>query len=168
MFPHMSETNAGTGCYFDRAPEKLVLEGYRRWIAGFETGSVVAWEMAYGLYSEILGSRNGNRALADLSFFVRTLRHKALVPLKTFPFGSHHVCREECLTLGLIAGLQNCDMVVARTCLNAMACPASSEELENAAIGFAETLAEMDQILLPIPRFAIDDIISRPLRAKYH
>ena len=78
------------------------------------------------------------------------------------------MCKEECLTLGLIAGLQNCDMLAARTCLNAMACPSRQEEVENAAIGFAETLAELDQVLLPIPKFAIDDIISRPLRAKYH
>lgn len=168
MYPRTSEAGQGTGCYFDRAPEKLVLEGYRRWTAGFETGSVIAWEMAFGLYSEILGSREGNRALSELSFFIRTLRHCALCPLKTFPFGSHHVCKEECLTLGLIAGLQNCDMLAARTCLNAMACPSRQEEVENAAIGFAETLAELDQVLLPIPKFAIDDIISRPLRAKYH
>ncbi|MBA8899426.1 MULTISPECIES: hypothetical protein [unclassified Phyllobacterium] len=168
MYPRTSEIGNGTGCYFDRAPEKLVLEGYRRWTAGFETGSVIAWEMAYGLYSEILGTREGNRALSELSFFIRTLRHCALCPLKTFPFGSHHVCKEECLTLGLIAGLQNCDMLAARTCLNAMACPSRHEEVENAAIGFAETLVELDQVLLPIPKFAIDDIISRPMRAKYH
>ncbi|MBA8877489.1 hypothetical protein [Phyllobacterium myrsinacearum] len=168
MYPRASEAGHGMGCYFDRAPEKLVLEGYRRWTAGFETGSVIAWEMAFGLYSEILGTREGNRALSELSFFIRTLRHCALCPLKTFPFGSHHVCKEECLTLGLIAGLQNCDMLAARTCLNAMACPSRQEEVENAAIGFAETLAELDQVLLPIPKFAIDDIISRPLRAKYH
>ena len=168
MYPRISETGNDTGCYFDRTPEKLVLEGYRRWTAGFETGSVIAWEMAYGLYSELLGTRNGNRALSELSFFIRTLRHCALCPLKTFPFGSHHVCREECMTLGLIAGIQNCDMVAARTCLNAMACPSRQEEVENAAISFAETLAEMDQMLLPIPKSAIEDIISRPLRANFH
>ncbi|MDR6632188.1 hypothetical protein J2X72_000959 [Phyllobacterium sp. 1468] len=168
MYPRISEAGNDADRYFDRTPEKLVLEGYRRWTAGFETGSVIAWEMSYGLYSELLGTRNGNRALSELSFFIRTLRHCALCPLKTFPFGSHHVCREECMTLGLIAGIQNCDMVAARTCLNAMACPSRHEEVENAAIGFAETLAEMDQMLLPIPKSAIVDIISRPLRANFH
>ena len=168
MYPRVSEAGSGTGCYFNRTPEKLVLEGYRRWTAGFETGSVVAWEMAFGLYSELLGTRNGNRALSELSFFIRTLRHCALCPLKTFPFGSHHVCREECLTLGLIAGLQNCDVDAARTCLNAMACPSNHEEVENAAIAFAETLIELDQVLLPIPKSVIDDIMARPLRANYH
>jgi hypothetical protein len=167
MYPRTSEIG-NTGCYFDRTPEKLVLEGYRRWTAGFETGSVIAWEMAFGLYSELLGTRDGNRALSELSLFIRTLRHCALCPLKTFPFGSHHVCREECMTLGLIAGIQNCDMVAARTCLNAMACSSRREEVEHAATDFAKTLAEMDQMLLPIPQSAIDDIISRPLRAKYH
>ncbi len=77
-----------------------MLEGYRRWTAGFETGSVVAWEMAYGLYSELLGdSQRQPCTCPSYRYFIRTLRHCALCPLKTFPFGSHHVCREECMTI---------------------------------------------------------------------
>ena len=41
MFDHAEHD----GCYFERPPEKLVLEGYRRWLAGFESGSVTPWEM---------------------------------------------------------------------------------------------------------------------------
>jgi len=52
--------------YYDRLPEKLVLEGYRRWTAGFETGSIIPWEMAWGLYAEILGPREVKRAIAEL------------------------------------------------------------------------------------------------------
>jgi hypothetical protein len=62
------------GCYFERPPEKLVLEGYRRWMAGFETGSVTPWEMTFSLYTEMLGPKEGRLALSELSHFVRTLR----------------------------------------------------------------------------------------------
>src|SRR5688500_15892050 len=121
------------GVYFERPPEKLVLEGYRRWMAGFDTGSVVPWELTFSLYTGLLGSEHGRRALSELSHFVRTLR--------SFPFGAHHVCRDECLTLGLVAALQHDDAAAARVCLSAMACPALGDELGKAARGFAQTLA---------------------------
>ncbi len=51
--------------YYDRLPEKLVLEGYRRWTAGFETGSIIPWEMTWGLYSELLGPSEAKRAVGS-------------------------------------------------------------------------------------------------------
>ena len=97
------------GCYFERPPERLVLEGYRRWLAGYDSGSVTPWEMTQALYEELLGAAEGRRVLAELSHFVRTLRQCAACPLRSFPFGAHHVCRDECLALGLIAALQHDD-----------------------------------------------------------
>src|SRR5690349_3609980 len=50
MIMRISQLNgANSAGYFDRLPEKLVLEGYRRWPAGFETGSIIPWEMTWGL-----------------------------------------------------------------------------------------------------------------------
>lgn len=166
MFPR-SDSEFG-GSYFDRAPERLVLEGYRRWTAGFDSGSVVPWEMAWTLYAELLGEAEARRALSELGFFIRTLRHCAVCPLRSFPFGSHHVCREECLTLGLIAGLQNDDEKTVTTCLGAVSCPLRCDEIEQAARIFADVLTEFRQVLLPIPHEAINDILTRPSRAKYH
>jgi hypothetical protein len=156
------------GCYFERSAEKLVLEGYRRWMAGFDTGSVAPWELTFTLYTELLGPEKGRRALFDLSHFVRTLRRCASCPLRSFPFGAHHVCRDECLTLGLIAAMQHGDAEAARTCLGAMACPALGAEIGDAAQDFAETLSKLEQTLLPIPKDAIDDVLSRATRATVH
>ena len=47
------------GCYFQRPPERLVLEGYRRWLAGYDSGSVTPWEMTQALYEELLGAAEG-------------------------------------------------------------------------------------------------------------
>jgi len=163
-----SAINHGDRCYFELAPEKLVLEGYRRWTAGFETGSVAPWELAFALYTELLGDEEGRRALSDLSHFVRTLRLCAACPLQSFPFGAHHLCRDECLTLGLIAALQHQDAEAARTCLGAMACPARCEAIGSAATGFASTLTLLDQTLQPIPHHVITDIISRSTRTTVH
>jgi hypothetical protein len=71
---NQSHFAANNGCYFERAPEKLVLEGYRRWMAGFETGSVAPWETTWALYAELLGPPNARKVMGELSHFVRTLR----------------------------------------------------------------------------------------------
>ena len=39
----------------------------------------------------------------------------AACPLRSFPFGAHHVCRDECVALGLIAALQHDDPGRCRT-----------------------------------------------------
>jgi hypothetical protein len=149
------------GCYFDRPPEKLVLEGYRRWLAGFESGSVMPWELTQTLYEELLGAAEGRRVVAELSHFVRTLRRCAACPLRSFPFNAHHVCRDECLALGLIAALQHDDQGAAATCLSAMACPSLSANVAEAAASFADALAAARHYLLPIPQSAIEDVLTR-------
>ncbi|PWL19755.1 hypothetical protein DKP76_02275 [Falsochrobactrum shanghaiense] len=154
--------------YYDRLPEKLVLEGYRRWTAGFETGSIIPWEMAWGLYAEILGPREAKRAIAELSQFIRVLRHCASCPLRAFPFDSNHVCREECLTLGLISGLQNHDALLLDTCIGAIACQRRCDDVAEAARNFADTLADFGQTLLPIPVHAIDIALNTTHSATFH
>lgn len=156
------------GCYFERAPEKLVLEGYRRWIAGFDTGSVAPWELTFTLYTDLLGPSDGRRVLSELSHFVRTLRQCALCPLHSFPFGAHHICRDECMALGLIAGIQHEDEEAAQLCLGAITCKARQELVGEAASCFANSLSELDHQLLPIPPVVIQNILSRAKRNTVH
>lgn len=156
------------GCYFERAPEKLVLEGYRRWIAGFDTGSVAPWELTFTLYTDLLGPAEGRRVLSELSHFVRTLRQCALCPLRSFPFGAHHICRDECMTLGLIAGIQHDDEEAAQLCLGAITCSARQELVGEAASSFADSLSELDHQLLPIPTAVLQNILSRAGRSTIH
>lgn len=155
-------------CYFERPPERLVLEGYRRWMAGFETGSVAPWETAWVVYAEVLGPAEARRALGELSYFIRTLRQCAACPLRSFPFGARHICRDECLTLGLVAALQNGDSSAAQKCIDAITCPAFSPNVGEAADGFARALSECEQHLLPIPLAAIEDVLARARRATVH
>jgi hypothetical protein len=170
MHPGLFDASREDPCYFDRPPERLVLEGYRRWLAGFESGSVTPWEMAEALYEELLGAAEGRRVVAELSHFVRTLRRCAACPLRSFPFNAHHVCRDECLALGLIAALQHEDEGAAATCLSAIACPALSVDVAAAASAYADALAAARHYLLPIPQSAIEDVLyrSRAVRGTVH
>jgi hypothetical protein len=156
------------GCYFGRAPEKLVLEGYCRWIAGFDTGSVAPWELTFDLYTELLGPAHGRRVLSELSHFVRTLRQCALCPLRSFPFGARHICQDECMALGLIAGIQHDDAEAARLCLGAITCTLRQEVVGEAAASFANSLSELHHRLLPIPPAVIRNILSRAKRGTIH
>src|SRR5690606_30415329 len=161
-------TGANSADYFERLPERLVLEGYRRWTAGFETGSIVPWEMVWGLYAEHLGLSQAKRAIPDLSVFIRTLHHCARCSLAAFPFDSQQVCREECLVLGLISGLQNQDALLSVTCLEALVTPSRCDIVADAARDFANTLADFGQTLLPIPLHAIDLALKRGPKATIH
>ena len=156
------------GCYFERPAEKLVLEGYRHWTAGYDTGSVVPWEMAWGLYSDVLGGANARIALAHLSHFIRTLGRCAHCPLRAFPFGAHHICRDECLTLGLIAANQHQDMAAAELCIGAMVCAPRGREVAEAATDFAAALSGFEQRLLPIPAGIIEDVLMRSAPKTVH
>lgn len=147
--------------YLARTPERLVLEGYRHWIAGYDNNSVIPWELAWSLYERLLGAEQAKTALAELSNYIRIVGRCATCPLRSFPSGAHHLCREECLTLAMIAGAQHSDEAVVRKCLDAMTCPARCDAVAMAAGSFALTLRAMNQKLLPIPVNVVDDILSR-------
>ncbi|MEM8857313.1 MAG: hypothetical protein AAGD96_03280 [Chloroflexota bacterium] len=153
--------------YLEKQPERLVVEGYRRWATGFETGSIVPWEMAWELYSEILGDQDAGIALNCLSKYVRTLKRCATCPLRAYPLNSLHLCMEECLTIGLISGLQHEDSA-AHICLHHMACPQVCDEVEQAGKEFAETLKNMQQVLQPVPPHVITDILERSNGKRFH
>ncbi len=167
MTHHFASASGSNGCYFERTPEHLVLEGYRHWSAGYETGSIQPWEMARNIYETSLGFGESQKALSALSHYVRALKKCANCPLRAFPFHSQQLCIEECLTLGLIAGLQHGDDAV-DFCLSHLACPSSCNEISEAAFLFSSTLREINQILLPIPKHVIEDVTTRQVAKQFH
>ena len=150
--------------YLARPPEQLVVKGYRHWLAGCVTGSVEHWNAAWNLYVTRLGHRDGRMAFAGLNNFVAVLGRCAVCPLRFFPTEANCVCRDECLVLGLVAGIQTGDDDVQRSCTAALTCRRNRDEVMAEAGEFALTLRCLGQLLLPIPADAIADILSRPAR----
>lgn len=109
---------AGHADYFDRPPEKLVLDGYRHWTRGTVLRSTEPWTEAQLLYRGLLGDEDGERAIIALARFVRALGQCASCPLRAFRSGSRFVCSDETLVMGLIAGIQNGDEPVVHFCLD--------------------------------------------------
>lgn len=152
--------------YFQRPAERLVLEGYRHWSCGAAMADRGAWERACELYHGILGDRGATTAVQALSEFVSTLGRCATCPLKTFESGSRHICRDEVLVMGLIAGIQNRDDEAAELCLTQLSCETRCDEVALAAGSFALVLRGLDKMLLPIPASVVRDILGRARLAR--
>ncbi|MEL6504911.1 MAG: hypothetical protein AAFQ10_10720 [Pseudomonadota bacterium] len=163
----LSPFNGSNQTYLERTPEKLVVEGYRYWTSGFDTGSIQPWELAWDLYNKILGPDDAGQAVTALSGFVRTLKTCAACPLRSFPFQSRHLCIEECLTIGLLAGVQNGDDA-AELCLQHLSCPQRCHQVEAAAQVFGKTLLQLNQRLLPVPCHVINDVLKRQNPIRLH
>ena len=79
----------------------------------------------------------------------------------TFASGSSHICRDEVLVMGLIAGIQNNDEEAASLCLTELSCATRCDEVALAAGSFALVLRGLDKHLLPIPASVLRDILAR-------
>lgn len=154
-------SNGNTARYLARPPERLVLEGYRHWTLGYVTGSPSPWQGARTLYRELLSKDDVQPAITALADFVATLGLCASCPLKMFACGSRHLCRDESLVMGLIAGIQNRDDAATELCLTALTCPPRYQDVAMAAGTFAFVLNAVNKVLMPIPASVVRDILAR-------
>lgn len=152
---------AGQTAYFDRPPERLVLEGYRHWTRGTVLRSTEPWTQAQLLYRALLGNKDGETAIVALAHFVTTLGRCAICPLRVFNAGSCNICRDETLVMGLIAGIQNGDDPAIDLCLRKLCRRPLCDNAAMAAGTFALTLKFLGQTMLPIPAHVVARILDR-------
>jgi hypothetical protein len=156
----MSQDSSNSGGYFERPPEKLVLEGYRCRTRGQVTRSTGPWTEAQLLYRGMLGDAAGEQAIIALARFVRTLGQCAACPLRMLRSGSPFICRDETLVLGLIAGLQNGDDPTVDFCLERLCCPQLCGEVSFAAGHFALTLKCHGKMMQPLAVHVLARILA--------
>lgn len=154
--------------YLSRLPEQMVVEGYRHWLAGYDTGLIDSWDLLASKYAETVGDRDAARLVADLSWWIRETRASMRCPLMRFPYGSSRLCRDECLAAGLIAACQHRDAQTRERCLKGMGiCPYAGNVVE-AANGFADTLGAVGLHLIPVPATIIETLFDCPMRHSLH
>ncbi|WP_321501125.1 hypothetical protein [Breoghania sp.] len=154
--------------YLERLPEKLVVEGYRRWMSGYETGDIQCWEMAWNLYAGSLGACQARALVAELSCWIRTIRAVSTRTMNHFPYGCGKLCRDECMALSMVAGVQHKDraaMEAAATHL--IGCHRIHDALE-ASCSFGMALDAIGQHLIRVPKPVVQDIALRPERQHFH
>jgi hypothetical protein len=171
----LSETNMASGfpCgrgapLFERLPERLVLEGFRRWIAGYKTGDLSHWEEVWNLYAAALGPRDARALVERLARFVRSVRDWSVCPIACFPRGCRHICRHECFALAMVAASQSRDLGCLAFAMKHLLDPEGHEEAMLPALAFAEAMAESDLRLMPVPRAVIEEIADRPMPNRLH
>ncbi|AXS42125.1 hypothetical protein [Breoghania sp. L-A4] len=157
--------NAG---YLDRVPERLVVEGFRRWMAGYDTGDIQCWELAWNLYAKALGPKEARMAISELSCWVRAIRSAGNRSVCLFPYGCKRLCRDECMAVSMLAGVQHGDEHALKAAAFELVGEAGILETIEAARTFGSVLDSIGQHLLAVPRPVIDDIAQRPPREQFH
>lgn len=167
--PVASATPPGSAApLFDRLPERLVLEGFRRWITGYASGDLRHWEEAWNLHAASLGPRDARLVVDRLARFVRTVRDWSVCPIACFPGGCRHLCRQECFALTMVAAAQNHDLDCLAAAMRHLLDPDGHEEAMLPALAYAEAMKEHDLLLMPVPKTVIEEIAGRPPHHRLH
>lgn len=153
---------------FDRLPERLVLEGFRRWVAGYASGDLGHWEEVWNLHAASLGPRGARVVVDRLAKFVRTVRDWSVCPIACFPGGCRHICRQECFALAMISAGQNHDLDGLAAAMRHLLDPEGHEEAMLPALAYAEAMKENELMLMPVPKRVIEEIAGRPPLERLH
>jgi hypothetical protein len=153
---------------FDRLPERLVLDGFRRWMAGYATGDLRHWEAAWNLHAGSLGARPARLLVERLAQFTRAVRDWSICPVACLPGGCRNVCRQECFALAMVAASQAGDLDCLAAAMRHLLDPDGHEEAMLPALAYADAMTENDLALLPVPKAVIEEIASRPPAARLH
>lgn len=156
------------GGYLDRLPERLVVEGFRRWMAGYDTGDIQCWELAWNLYAKALGPKQARGAMGELSGWVRCIRSCSARPMCLFPYGCGKLCRDECMAVSMLAGAQHRDEAALQAAAFQLVGTHRADDAIESARSFADMLGSFGQHLLAVPKPVIDDIAQRPPRDQFH
>ncbi len=131
--------------------ERLVVEGLRRWLAGYQTGSIECWELAWNLYAGRLGVTRARHAVSGLSDFARALNGWAKCGLSLLPYDCPHRCAHECLAVALVAAWQRGDREAATNIAEELVISGGLPFTLEAAANFADTLRRLDLVLPESP-----------------
>lgn len=123
-----------------QGPERLVGMGFRCWLAGYQSGDIECWEMAWKQFSERLGPQCAKTVVSDLSIWVRTVRQAAARDIEVYPAGCSGFCRDECMAVAMVAAAQQDACPALKACAFALLETNSLDEVMTSTTAFADTL----------------------------
>lgn len=131
------------------SPECLVGVGFRSWLAGYQTGDIACWEVAWTAYEHCLGLRAAKTAVSELACWVRSVNEAARRDITVFPSGCATFCADECLAISLIAAGQQDACPAMQACALALLGCSATDDVVRSSRCFATVLADLDQKLSP-------------------
>lgn len=154
--------------YLKRETESLVVNGYRCWVAGYQTGNVEHWSEAWNLIAVRLGPEDARPVVAQLSAWVKAICLWRTDPLQVLRSGCGHLCADECLAVSMIAAGQHRDMPCLGYCAERLCGPAGDKEIVEAAIGLASTLKSAGRDLMPVSLDMVRGVAELPPTPTLH
>ena len=149
-------------------PEYLVVNGLRLWAHGCMAEDRGAWKEAARLYATHLSQPFASLAVAQLAAWVRSIRDWRPMELEIFAPRCRHVCRDECLALGMVAAWQHGDGLALSLTAAHLGGPAGQLEVAEAAQGLAVLLNASGFVLRPMPVHILRELADRPSARSYH
>jgi hypothetical protein len=129
---------------------RLVGNGFRCWLAGYQTGDIAPWELAMSEYERELGPNRARVAIGDLGFWCRTMWMSSARKIEVYPPSCKVFCRDECLAIGMVGALQYQRADLARQMAATLLGPSQAPDaVVDMATLFAATLS---QIGVTLPR----------------
>ncbi len=153
----------------DRPAERLVVVGFRCWMAGYEYGSIECWEVAWNEFAKGLGTSGARQAFGDLQYWVRTIRSATCRTIECFPYCCNCVCRDECMALSIISALQDGDRDLARTAAHYLTGATQSQSIDDvvqAADEFSGALLAADRRLIRVSPGVVETIANHHTDAR--
>ncbi len=153
---------------FDRVPERLVLMGFRGWMAGYGSGDLRHWEEVWNLHAGSLGVPAARALVERLATFVSMVRDHAQCPVRCFPGACPQICRDECFVLAMLSASQNADVDCLAYAMRQLIDPDGHEAAIHPVVAYAEAMTEQNLKLMRVPRTVVQDIAERPRRSCLH
>lgn len=130
-----------------RRPEALVGFGFRYWLAGFRTGDIGCWELAWNVYASELGAVRAKPLISELSCWVRSIHECTARGIEIAPAGCPGFCRDECLAIAMVAASQHAVCPAMRACAFTLLGTPRVDAVVEGAGHLAEHLTKADLVL---------------------
>ena len=150
-----------------RGPERLIGMGFRCWLAGFQSGDIQCWELAWKHYAEELGAQCAKTIVSDLSVWVRAVRNAAAREIEVYPAGCSGFCRDECMAIAMVAAAQQNACPALKACAFALLETDELDDVVDMTSTFANTL-QTEGIVLSANSLALSPAIDPGMRSQPH
>jgi hypothetical protein len=144
------------GYHVDAPAENLLFTVYRCWMAGYATGDIACWDIAWEALAREMPADNAKPLFGEFHHFTRTLRETAPAGINWRPAACRALCRDECLILAMVDAAQRND---GAQLLKAASHLLGSEDLDpalDAAVALGRALARAGLFIAPVSAGALD------------
>ncbi|WP_349359188.1 hypothetical protein [Stappia sp.] len=124
--------------------EHLVVEGLRRWLAGYQTGNISCWEDAWSLYAGRLGVARARVAVSGLSAYARAINGWAKCGFCLMPHDCPRRCAHEAMAVEALAAWQRGNREAATGIVEELVVSPGLPSTLEATAFFADSLRRVD------------------------